>query len=227
MESEQIDLLNYLINIKKIIYEIYLFLSPYIEIAFTACIGYSFFLKQFLREKRSERQSHIQLQKDQLHKEIFDQISSKINSSYLALGDVKKYCILLNVKDPTNAHQFERHFQSFEDKHFELHEVIHSLLLSLEKYDFVIDPEQNEAHAILKLQKELSSVCSEIRSLRYELPKPKSMRNSDEVIYKKINDKLGDLSNTCSKINLQLQKLANKSKELIRNILKSLDEKIK
>lgn len=210
---------------KNFIYEIYPLLSPYVEIAFTACIGYYFFLKQFLREKRSERQSHIQLQKDQLHKEIFDQISSKIDSSYLALGDVKKYCLLLKVEDPTNPHQFERFFQSFEDKYFELHEVIHSLLLSLEKYDFVIDPEQNEAHVTLKLQKELSSVCSKIRKLRYELPMPKSMRNSDEVIYKKINDKLIDLSNTCSKINLQLQKLANKSKELIKNILKSLDEK--
>lgn len=227
MDSEQIYLFNYLIDMKNFIYKIYPLLSPYIEIAFTACIGYYFFLKQFLTEKRSERQSHIQLQKDQLHKEIFDQISSKIDSSYLALGDVKKYCLLLKVEDPTNPHQFDRFFQSFENKYFELNDVIHSLLLSLEKYDFVIDSEHKEAHATLEIQEELSSVCSEIRDLRYEFTMSKSTRNSDEVIYKKINDKLTGLSNVCSKINLQLQKLANKSKELIKNILKSLDEKTK
>lgn len=81
MKNAQINLINYITALTNFIYKIYPVLSPYLEIAFTAFVGYWFFLKQFLQQKKEERKTQVVLQKDQLHKEIFDQIAVKIENS--------------------------------------------------------------------------------------------------------------------------------------------------
>lgn len=55
-----------------------------------------------------------------------------------------------------------QYIQSFSKKYSDLHEKIQALLLTFEKYDFVIDPEQENIKSTLPLQSELLQICSQI-----------------------------------------------------------------
>jgi|GEM_PF-6636247 len=204
-------------------YSTYIDFSAYMKIAFAAFIAHRYFLKQFLEQRKAERASQITNQKDLLNKEIFDQITAKIENAYQSLSDVKKYCFLLKNQQSVNIIFLEKFLQSFTKNYFELHEKMHALFLTFEKYDFVIDPEQKNMNITLILQSELLEICYQIEKLGSELLKFESPKDILKEKYDQLDAKIDTLSKVCSKINLHLQELANVSKRLIKTIFDSLN----
>lgn len=95
-----------------------------------------------------------------------------------------------------------------------------------EKYDFIIDPQQEDSKITLVLQSEFLKICSQIEKLGGELLKNKLSKNASKDSWDQFNLEVENLSKVCSKINLHLQKLADASKMLIRNIFDSLNAQL-
>jgi hypothetical protein len=206
---------------------IYQILSPYIQIAFTALLAYYSFLEQFLLQSKNEKINRVQNQKDLLNKEIFDEIQKKVADSYSSLSSVKVYVKLFENHKLSNSLIFFIHCNTFPDKHLDLQDKLNFLYSTCEKYDFIIDPELELIIGLSKASTEILDCCSKVaKATRKIAENHKQGLEISKDIQDDLNQKLAILSDSCSKINMHVQKISEASKQLLKDVISSLDKQV-
>ncbi|NGX52986.1 MAG: hypothetical protein KR126chlam5_01293 [Candidatus Anoxychlamydiales bacterium] len=203
--------------------ELYKLLSPYLYITYTALftgiVTHFLFLKQYLKDKKADRNNQIYQQRDLLNKEIFDLFQLKVEEIYESLGWVRAYHKLLpdSYSDPR---LFEVYSKTFYDRCSLLVDRLFSLSLLLEKYDFIIDANHSLSQICMDLHVELGKINFDITRISLGINR-KDIKQS-----KNLNELCKNLLEISKKINSHTKKISEESKKILKNVFDSLDRRI-
>jgi len=204
----------------------YVFISPYLQIAFATALAHYFVIQKIITQKKQDRTSDVLKQKDALNKEVFDVISKKTESAYQSLGEVKTYCFIFQKINLTPLSILKGSLEEFIECHIQLHKEITLIFITCEKYDFIFSYQQQQM-MLLSLQAELSEICFQIEKLGFKLLENKLTKDHPKEIYGQFHLEIERLSEVCSKINLHLQQISDSSKVLLKNIFNSVEAQAK
>ena len=218
---------NKLIPIFDFLSNFYNFLSPYLKIAFgawiTAWLGNHYFFEKFFAQRNAERISQINNRRDLLNKEIFDQISQKVEEIYLVLGGVRNFTTLFEKaykdRDLGSLKLFNKLFFT---RYSDLQDKLNRLYLMCEKYDFIIiNKKKDYLEKLWTLETDFHRICSTVdKTISLIIEKG----NIEEIKEAQIKSELKELFDICSKINLSVKEISDQSKSILQNLFKSLDE---
>lgn len=200
----------------KVFYD---FLSPYLNIVFALWMSYLIFLRKFFKQRKNARLLQISNQKDQLNKEVFDQVSQRIEDVYVILGDVQKYhTFFFDLYEKQYFDILKNHLEKFRNLNEDLYEKLRLLSLICERYDFLIQERTKDGTSILGLAGDLYVTAGNLELTI------QSIINKEKIDAVDFKAELQKIFEECSLINRHVNGILKQLKSIVKNLFESLNE---